>query len=220
MGEHSRSGSLICVGLLASKVITSKVQAILAMFDECGETDRSHRKLAQRGSYLGRAWVSASTVRRVFVPGGDKHFWPLPKPGRSAKRPLPAWAEAAYGAVVVGQVGLITALNEQIAQLQEVVVAAERFGRHPCAEIYLSQPGLGRGPRCPGARRVRRRPEAIPRRPRPEELFRAEPNPITRASGRKTVVLARYATNRRLSDVLHQQAYCALRGSPGARAWC
>ena len=52
----------------------------------------------------------------------------------------PATVEAAYAAVVVGQVGLITALNEQITQLQEVV--AEHFGRHPAADIYLSQPSL------------------------------------------------------------------------------
>ena len=74
----------------------------------------------------------------------------------------PATVEAAYAAVVVGQVGLITALNEQITQLQEVV--AEHFGRHPAADIYLSQPGLGVDPRGTGAGRVRRRPEAVPRR--------------------------------------------------------
>jgi hypothetical protein len=44
-------------------------------------------------------------------------------------------------------------------------------------------------------------------------------SPITRASGRKTVVLARYARNRRLTDALHAQAFSALRGSPGARAY-
>jgi transposase len=44
-------------------------------------------------------------------------------------------------------------------------------------------------------------------------------SPITRASGRKTVVLARYATNRRLDAALHMQAYAARTGSPGARAY-
>jgi hypothetical protein len=33
------------------------------------------------------------------------------------------------------------------------------------------------------------------------------------------VVLARYARNRRLSDAVHQWAFCALKGSPGARAY-
>jgi hypothetical protein len=32
-------------------------------------------------------------------------------------------------------------------------------------------------------------------------------------------VLARYATNRRLGAALHMQAYAALTGSPGARAY-
>ena len=31
-------------------------------------------------------------------------------------------------------------------------------------------------------------------------------------------MLARYATNRRLGDALHQQAFAALNASPGARA--
>src|SRR6185436_6036235 len=43
--------------------------------------------------------------------------------------------------------------------------------------------------------------------------------PITRASGKKKVVLARHVRNRRLADALHQQAFCALTASPGARAY-
>ena len=42
-------------------------------------------------------------------------------------------------------------------------------------------------------------------------------SPITRASGTRRIVLARYARNRRLADALHQWAFCAMRGSPGAR---
>jgi hypothetical protein len=44
-------------------------------------------------------------------------------------------------------------------------------------------------------------------------------SPITRASGNKRVVLARYARNHRLADALHQQAFCALTASPGARGY-
>ena len=43
-------------------------------------------------------------------------------------------------------------------------------------------------------------------------------SPITRASGTRRVVLARYARNKRLADALHQQAFAALTASPGARA--
>lgn len=45
-------------------------------------------------------------------------------------------------------------------------------------------------------------------------------SPITRASGKKKVVLARTARNRRLGDALPLwQALCALNASPGARAY-
>jgi hypothetical protein len=64
----------------------------LALFEEWGETDRSHRKLAHRGSYLHRVWVSPSSVRRVLFLA-DKHFRPLPKPGRSVRKPFPDWVD-------------------------------------------------------------------------------------------------------------------------------
>jgi hypothetical protein len=44
-------------------------------------------------------------------------------------------------------------------------------------------------------------------------------SPITRASGTKRVVLARYTRNRRLADALYQQAFAALSTSPGARTY-
>ncbi|MHB1534184.1 MAG: transposase [Acidimicrobiales bacterium] len=63
---------------------------ILAIFDEWGPVDLSHRKLAHRGSYTNRVWVSPSTVDRVLsraglvLPG-------RPRPPRSAKKPWPEW---------------------------------------------------------------------------------------------------------------------------------
>ena len=44
-------------------------------------------------------------------------------------------------------------------------------------------------------------------------------SPITRASGRSKVVLARFIRNDRLADVLQSQAFSALSASPGARAY-
>ena len=86
----------------------------------------------------------------------------------------PAITEAAYAAVVVGQVGIITALNEQIAQLQEVV--AEHFGRHPAADIYLSQPGLGVVLAARALGEFGDDKKRFTRRPGPEELLRAKPH--------------------------------------------
>ncbi len=42
-------------------------------------------------------------------------------------------------------------------------------------------------------------------------------SPITRASGKSRVVLARYARNRRLADACYLWAFAALSTSPGAR---
>ena len=73
-------------------LLPEETEEILALFEEWGETDRSHRKLAHRGSYLGRFWVSPSSVRRVLSLA-DKHFRPLPRPGKSRRRPFPDWVE-------------------------------------------------------------------------------------------------------------------------------
>ena len=44
-------------------------------------------------------------------------------------------------------------------------------------------------------------------------------SPITRASGKHHVVLARYARNHRLADACYRWAFAALTASPGARAF-
>lgn len=44
--------------------------AIVALFEAWGEIDRSHRKLAHRGSYQRLVWVSPATVRRVLAAHG------------------------------------------------------------------------------------------------------------------------------------------------------
>lgn len=77
-------------GSPAHGILPDEAHEILALFDEWGELDRSHRKLAHRGSYLGRVWVSPSTVRRVLFEA-DKHFRPLPRPAKSRQRPFPDW---------------------------------------------------------------------------------------------------------------------------------
>ncbi|MGH2772483.1 MAG: transposase [Actinomycetota bacterium] len=64
---------------------------IVALFEQWGETDRSHRKLAHRGSYLGRIWVSASSVKRVLAAQGLCLAAPK-RTGRSERRPFPEWA--------------------------------------------------------------------------------------------------------------------------------
>ena len=65
---------------------------ILLVFEQWSDVDRSHRKLAHRGSYLGLFWASPSTVRRVLFLA-DKRFKPLPRPGNSKKKKIPDWVE-------------------------------------------------------------------------------------------------------------------------------
>ena len=87
---------------------------------------------------------------------------------------------------------------------------------HPDAEIYRSQPGLGV---ILGARVLAEFGDD----PARYADAKARKNysgmsPITKASGTKRVVLARFARNRRLGDALFLQAFAALNNSPGARA--
>jgi putative transposase len=67
-----------------------EVSEILALADEWGEFDASHRKLAHRGSYERRVWVAPSTVFRVLLANGRV----LPHRAArepQAKTPWPAW---------------------------------------------------------------------------------------------------------------------------------
>jgi putative transposase len=65
---------------------------IIRLFDEWGEVDRSHRKLAHRGSYLERVWVSPASVRRVLAREGLR-LRPRQRPGRSVRKPFPDWVD-------------------------------------------------------------------------------------------------------------------------------
>lgn len=73
-------------------LLDDEVDQIVALFHQWGEIDRSHRKLAHRGSYLHRVWVSPSTVRRVLA-GQDLVLRAPPRPARSKRRPFPEWAD-------------------------------------------------------------------------------------------------------------------------------
>jgi putative transposase len=75
-----------------------EVAEIIGLFEEWGEVDRSHRKLAHRGSYLERVWVSPASVYRVLEREGLR-LRPLPRPGRSVRKPFPDWAEYRPGSI-------------------------------------------------------------------------------------------------------------------------
>ena len=70
-----------------------EVEAILALAEEWGPTDRSHRKLAHRGSYLERVWVAPSTVRRVLATADVNLPAAPPRPAPQQRRPWPEWVQ-------------------------------------------------------------------------------------------------------------------------------
>jgi transposase len=121
----------------------------------------------------------------------------------------------AYAVTTRSAVVVLATLDEQVKTLEKQVDA--HFGRHPDAEIILSQPGLGP---LLGARVLAEFGDAPGRYADAKARKNyAGTSPITRASGKKKVVLARFVHNDRLVDALMSQAFSALAASPGARAY-
>ena len=121
----------------------------------------------------------------------------------------------AMGATVAALVAVIGELNTQIASLEAKL--ADRFEQHPDAKIIRSLPGLGM---ALGARVLGEFGDD----PNRYEDAKSRKNysgmsPITKASGKHNVVLARYARNRRLADACYLWAFCRTHPSPGARAF-
>ena len=192
--------------------------AALAAFEDLAAPD-ALQLLARapdpaRAARLTRAQVSAALkrARRRDITGkADAILATL----RSSQLGQPPALTAAYAASARSLIALITALNEQVKTLQGQVEA--HFGQHPDAEIYLSQPGMGA---ILGARVLGEFGDD-PHRYADGNARKnyAATSPITRASGKKKVVAARFIRNDRLIDALMSQAFSALTASPGARAF-
>jgi hypothetical protein len=134
----------------------------------------------------------------------------------SAEQPRAADVVAdALGAATGARVVVLVSLNAQIAELERAL--GEHFDRHPDAEILRSLAGLGSvlGARVLGefGDDPNRYADARGRK------AYAGTAPITRASGRSHIVLARVARNRRLADACERWAFCSLTASPGARRY-
>lgn len=72
--------------------------AILKIAQDWAEIDRSHRKLAHRGSRIEAFYASESTVWRVLVDHGIQLPEQAPRE-RGKKRPWPEWAELVPGVI-------------------------------------------------------------------------------------------------------------------------
>jgi transposase len=127
----------------------------------------------------------------------------------------PEVVTAAYAATTRAAVAVLQTLDEQVKILQGQVEA--HFDQHPDAEIISSQPGLGP---VLGARVLAEFGDDPTRYTDAKSRKNyAATSPITRASGKKKTVMARYVHNDRLIDALMTQAFSALNASPGARAY-
>ena len=134
---------------------------------------------------------------------------------RAEQLSAPAAVAEAMGASVTALVAVIAELNAQIGRLETQL--AEDFDQHPDAEIVRSLPGLGT---ILGARVLAEFGDDPNRYDSAKSRKNyAGTSPITKASGKSRVVLARYARNRRLADACYLWAFAAISSSPGARSF-
>jgi transposase len=167
-----------------------------------------------RAARLTRAQVSA-VLKRAGRRNITERATAVLAALRSEQLGQPEALTAAYAVTVRALIAVIITLNEQVKALEQQV--RDHFGRHPDAEVILSQPGMGP---VLGARVLAEFGDD-PCRYGDGKARRnyAGTSPVTRASGKKKVVAARFVHNDRLVDALHAQAFSALTASPGARAF-
>ena len=134
---------------------------------------------------------------------------------RAPQLEQPTVVAHAYGLAAAALAGPLQDIIAKIEHLEKELDGALK--KHPDAEIYLSLPGLGA---VLGARALAEFGDD----PNSYQDGKARKNyagtsPITQASGRTKVVLARFIRNDRLADACQQWAFCAISGSPGARRY-
>jgi transposase len=192
--------------------------AALAAFDEL-DAPEALDLLAQAPDPDTASRLSKAKIVRALTAAGRRD---VPARANTIRTVLtapelrqPGPVQEAYAAIVTCEVAVITVLNTQIERLGQVV--GEHFGRHRDADIYTSLPGPGV---ILGARILGEFGDD-PHRYTDTKARKAYAGtaPITKASGTRRVVLARYARNRRLGDALQQWAFCSMRGSPGAQTY-
>jgi len=193
--------------------------AALAAFDDLTSGDALEVLRVAPTPELGRG-LSRSKIAAALRRGGrqrriEERAREIQTALRAPQLAAPAAVSTAMGAAVSASVAVIATMSAQIAELARELEAG--FEQHPDAEVVRSLPGLGTilGARVLGE-------------------FGDEPNryctaksrknyagtsPITKASGTKRVVLARYARNDRLADAIYLWAFAALSASPGARSY-
>lgn len=193
--------------------------AALEAFDQLGHSDALAVLAVAPTPPLGRQ-LSRSKIASALRRGGrqrriEQRTAEIQVALRRDHLAAPDLVADAMGSTVAALVAVAAELTTQISRLEAEL--ADRFEQHPDAKIIRSLPGLGM---TLGARVLaefgddpNRFDDAKSRK------NYAGTSPITRASGKSHVVLARYARNRRLADACYLWAFAALSTSPGARAF-
>jgi putative transposase len=114
LADRASGGSPVH-GLLAEEVAE-----ILALFEQWGEVDRSHRKLAHRGSWLGRVWVSPSSVQRVLDAHGLR-VRARPRPARTVRQPFPDWVDYRPGSIWIYDTTHFTRAGMAVTAIEDLV---------------------------------------------------------------------------------------------------
>jgi len=193
--------------------------AALVAFGELGHPDALAVLAVAPTPALGRQ-LARSKIAATLHRGGrqrrlEERTVEIQTALRTDQLTAPTVVSDVMGTTVSALVAVARELTTQIARLEADL--ADRFETHPDAKIIRSLPGLGM---ILGARVLaefgddpNRYADAKSRK------NYAGTSPITRASGKSHVVLARYARNQRLADASYRWAFAALTASPGARAY-
>jgi transposase len=193
--------------------------AALAAFDDLDGRDAlavlTIAPTPERGKALSRSKIAAALRRGGRQRNIEPRTVAIQTALRTEQLAAPPVVADAMGTIVGSLVTIIGELNVQIDQLETAL--ADRFEQHPDAKIVRSLPGLGM---ILGARVLAEFGDD----PNRYDTAKSRKNyagtsPITKASGKHRVVLARYARNRRLADACYLWAFAALTASPGARAF-
>jgi hypothetical protein len=166
------------------------------------------------GRALSRSKIAAALRRAGRQRRIDENAVEIQDALRTEALEAPVLIADAFGSSVAATAKVLVELNRQIEILETEMSA--HFEQHPDSKIVLSLPGLGT---VLGARVLGDLGDD------PERYVSAKSrknyagtSPITRASGTKRVVLARYTRNRRIADTTYFWGFASLTKSPGARA--
>lgn len=167
------------------------------------------------GTGLSRSKIAAALRRGGRQRRVDQRAEEIQMALRAPQLQGPVLVATAMGSSVSATVAVIATMNTQVTELAQQL--AVHFEQHPDAEVVRSLPGLG----TILSARVLGEFGDEPNRYATAKSRKnyAGTSPITRASGTKRVVLARFARNMRLADAIYLWAFASLGASPGARAF-